>query len=300
MISLRPGASPQLAVQNLRAAANAAHNATGTGKIGFHMMTAFIEWANAQAINLRPLISDHDLNHLVLTTEYWTLRGNAPADYLGGFTMSLINELLRCEANLKAAADGVEAEIARWKYPVANETLAVTLDTNVLLQYSSKLLTARWHKIVKRPSGVTYIFLIVTRAAIDELDTKKMSRDKTPQGELVRSQAHVAIRKLEKMFAPFAAPGTFGPQYPEVAEFSGRFELLSDDLEHVQRPDTDGEIIDRARTVAPFVDHSMMLTYDLGMALRSRAAGLEAIRLEYPEASSNAATAAPFAPKSGT
>jgi hypothetical protein len=60
----------------------------------------------------------------------------------------------------------------------------------------------------------------------------------------------------------------------------GRFELLNDGLDHIQLDDPDAELIARTRTLLPYVPVKI-LTYDIGLALRARATGLDVLRLEY-------------------
>ena len=87
------------------------------------------------------------------------------------------------------------------------------------------------------------------------------------------------------MFTKVAMQTRF--QLSEPPQNIGTFVLLCDKLDHQQLGDVDAEIIDRAQTLAPFVEQTVILTCDRGMALRSRAAGVQAVRLEFTQREAN-------------
>ena len=239
----------------------------------------YLRWVNKQTRMLKNRISSDGLERLVLTPVYWALQ-TASRDNLDNSVFDLVAAAISDRDTTPiSAADEVKAEIERWNQP---NSIGVVLDSNVLFEYGDVLLSTRWHDLVGSDG---HLHMLVTRAAIDELDMKKMSRDTTDQGKKVRSQAMAAIRLLESIFKKVTTQTRF--QLSEPPHNIGTFVLLSDELDHQQLGDIDAEIIDRGQTVAPFVEQIIVLTYDLGMALRSRAAGVDTVRLEYAQLEAN-------------
>ena len=278
MISLRGGFAPADTETCLRNAAYDARTVGGSFS-NVELIHEYLRWVNKQTRMLKNRISSDDLERLVLTPVYWALQTASRENPDNSVFDLVAAEISDRDTTLISAADEVKSEIERWNQP--NST-GVVLDTNVLLEYGDVLLSTRWHDLVGNHS---HLYMLVTRAAIDELDMKKMSRDTTDQGKKVRSQAKAAIRSLESMFTKVTTQTRF--QLSEPPHNIGMFVLPSDELDHQQLGDIDAEIIDRAQTVAPFIEPIIILTYDLGMALRSRAAGVQAVRLEYTQREAN-------------
>lgn len=62
----------------------------------------------------------------------------------------------------------------------------------------------------------------------------------------------------------------------ETSQRTGNYELLQDPIEHVQFADPDAELLDRSRKLRAYLPVKV-ITFDTGMALRGRAAGLDIV-----------------------
>lgn len=94
----------------------------------------------------------------------------------------------------------------------------------------------------------------------------------------LKSVANAAIKVLWSMFGTRERTTNFS-QPTERFNREGRVELLIDSIDHVQIEDSDAELLDRSRTLRAYLPVKV-LTFDTGMALRGRAAGIDVVRLD--------------------
>jgi predicted ribonuclease YlaK len=173
---------------------------------------------------------------------------------------------------LERAADEIESERMRW-HGNGQEPIALVLDTGVLEHYAKDLDAVDWHEIADlRPHR--FLYLVIPRVVLDEVDRHKKSRGNDTQSKLLRSNARAAIKALWGMFGTRERATTF--RRVGIPNKEGRFELLNDSIEHVQLADADAELLDRSRTVRAYLPVKV-ITFDTGMALRGRAAGIDVV-----------------------
>lgn len=123
-----------------------------------------------------------------------------------------------------------------------------------------------------------FLYLVIPRVALDEIDRHKRNRSKDPQAMRLKSVANAAIKVLWSMFGTRERTTNFS-QPTERFNREGRVELLIDSIDHVQIEDSDAELLDRSRTLRAYLPVKV-LTFDTGMALRGRAAGIDVVRLD--------------------
>lgn len=203
----------------------------------------------------------------------WALRTSNPAALGNNLSETVSREMEAQKYALENAAKDVKEELQRW-HGKGQEPIALVLDTGVLEAHAEHLKSIDWHALADvRPHR--YVYLVIPRVVLDELDRHKQSRNSTDQGKLMRSRAQAAIRTLWAMFGTGEESTTF-VQADRVPAREGRFEILNDSIEHVQLGDPDGEILDRSRALRPYLPVKTV-TFDTGMALRGKAAGLDVV-----------------------
>ena len=105
---------------------------------------------------------------------------------------------------------------------------------------------------------------------VDELDRTKR--------DAARTKARLALRELDRMFED---PDRAVPL--NEADDRTFVHLLMDDPAHRRLPEPDAELVDRVRALGDLTGRTVTLvTYDTGMALRARTAGLTVRKLAHP------------------
>ena len=278
MIAIATGNDPADVETQLRAASAAAKNISGGGAQGYHLMNAYIAWADEWTRMLRSRIEKADLERLILVPEYWALRAHTPEDFGQAFMSHMFDELFARESDLLAAAEEIRHESQRWAGR-GLDPIAVVLDTNIFLEWGDSLLEQDWHELLGlRPHR--FLYLVLTRVVLDELDRHKQSRDASTQGQWRRAHAQAAIRSLWGMFGTHDLEMGY-ERTDSIPVRRAKFELVTDTIEHVQLDDPDAEILDRARALTAYVPTQVM-TFDTGMALRGRAAGVDVVLATQP------------------
>ncbi|WP_269203880.1 PIN domain-containing protein [Motilibacter peucedani] len=165
------------------------------------------------------------------------------------------------------AADRLERELDRWTRPGR----LVVPDTNVFLHLPEPWVEVPWKDRVGCRVAEA-LRLVIPLLVVDELDRAKLGRNET------RSRARGVLRLLDQHFPDPSAVALLAGS----GELQGSVtvELLLDDLGHVRLPDADSGLVDRAVELQALADRDVtIVTLDIGMALRARAAGVRALRL---------------------
>ena len=270
------GGSPEDIAVNLQVAAG--DLVSVFNKAGIDRFHSYLGWANAQVRMFAGRISQHDIERLIQTRGYWALRTSDPAALGDNLSETISREMEAQKYALENAAKEVNAELQRW-HGKGHDPVALILDTGLLERYAEQLDSVDWHDIADlRPHR--FVYLVIPRVVLDELDRHKQSKNTSEQGRLVRVRARAAIKALWAMFGTRERPNTFA-HAASVPVREGRFELLNDSIDHVQRADPDGEILDRSRTLRPYLPVKV-ITFDTGMALRGMAAGIDVVLSKDP------------------
>jgi hypothetical protein len=233
-------------------------------------------WAANQVRALRGVISPADLDRLVTTRRYWSMLGRSFIDFGPALRFDIEEELLGRRAGFDRELERFDAHRAVWRN---GQALALVPDTSVFIEFGYDFPTQPWHTLLGERSNVR-ILLVITMAAVHELDAKKLSRDNTSHGVSVRNGVHGALRRIEELFPWNTSQTDFHSEEMEIGNHVVTV-LLSDDLDHVPLPDADGEMIRQGIKVRPYSGRASLVTYDLAQMFRAREAGLESKRLRY-------------------
>lgn len=269
-----PGTADRVAY-NLQAAANDAVAIFNDS--GIDRYNSYIAWVNRHVRMLGGQISQRDIDALLQTRGYWSLRGSDPSrQRTDNLNETIAREIESQRYALENASKEIRSELRRW---IGNDhdPIALILDTGVVENYASELDTVDWHELAGvRPDR--FLYLVIPRIVLDEIDRHKQNRSKDPQAIGLKSVANAAIRVLWSMFGTGERSTNFS-QAGQPFDREGRVELLIDSIEHVQIADSDAELLDRSRTLRAFLPVTVV-TFDTCMALRGRAAGIDVVRLE--------------------
>ncbi|MFC4018961.1 PIN domain-containing protein [Micromonospora sp. GCM10011542] len=247
-----------------------------------HRVFTYLDWVNEVRRQLRTQISAASLNTLVPPDRYQLLISTAASLYgkpqgaemvLNGLLAVELDERIRA---FKDALAGLDAQVKQFE--VAGRL--VVLDSNVYLHHPQKL-----EEVDLAPAlGTRHnpIHILVPMVVVDELDALKQ-----------HSKAHNRWRAgytTAVLDSHVYMPDGFGVLRPEdfsrlvsdgVAHGRVTIQIMFDPPGHVRLPINDDEIIDRALSVEPLAGRQVtMVTYDTGMAMRAKAAGLEVVKLE--------------------
>ena len=224
-------------------------------------MGHYIEWATTQARLLQTCISGRAVEELILTRSFYSLLDNSTGSAPRGFPL-LSGELAAREAALSSELDALNQAIGRW-----NDYLPlVVLDTNVYLHAPTEFTSLNLWPHVE--SDTWHILILI--AVVDELDRAKdtASRAIAHGTELVRDRARRTLRTLEELID--------GPdQVVKLSGSSSVVEIVLDPPRHTRLARADDEIVDRAAAISAIAGRDVhLVSYDTGMQMRARGAGL--------------------------
>lgn len=286
MITLVPGESPTSFLQALEGVLNdlASARVVGSAK---NALDRYLLWAYRGIDVLGSHLRNSDLERLVTTKRFWSLQAviNPQDD-------SMIRHFINLEISDRERV--ISQEIAelkemmhQWKVEFSSPTVVI-LDTNILLEHHHELASYGWNVALNLVSDIP-IILTVPVAVVDELDRLKRSNTKGGGSEpAYRTKARLALRMLDEKFKNSNSRLLLRSE--EIITGTGHqssihLAILMDEIGHVPIDHADAEIVDRALTLAPFVREVRVATYDTGMALRVRQAGLNVCKFVYgPEA----------------
>jgi len=271
MIEITNG-EPENVEQNLRLASN--DMTPLFNHSGIELFNLYIQWVNSHVRMLAGQISEDSIDTLLRTRGYWSLRGADPVSLGNNLSDTIRREIEAQKNRIDSAVEEVHTQRQRWS-GLGLEPVALILDTGVVEEHAAHLLDVDWHQLADlRPHS--YLYLVVPRVVVDELDRHKQSRDQNAKER--RSNARAAIKSLWGMFGSRELPSTFR-RTDLTPTRQGKFELLNDDIEHVQLLDPDAEVLARSRSLTAYIPVKV-ITFDTGMALRGMASGIDVVRIE--------------------
>ncbi len=256
-ITLLPGVGVDEAVSDLNEQVNR-FNTLGTGT-KFEVFNSYLRWAADAADVLTSRVSPEDVDRSVLTRRHWTLCGIDPAAS-GEITRLVHSELSERRRDLVRAIDSLTQARERLSALLGKILVA---DTNVYLHHQQPFDEVDWGVLVNAAEHEP-IHLIIPILVVDELDRAKRGRNET------RARARASLRKLATTFEDPAVPAQLATGTSVTAAH-----LLLDSAGHKRLADADSELIDRTVALTAFAGSpATVVTFDTGMALRARAAGL--------------------------
>lgn len=255
--------------------------ARATVGTGIDVYNAYIRWVNEAATNLVRIVPTNTLDHLVLTTRYWSLQGQPDTGALQPVQLMLDVELAERDRALATAISDVDAEIRRWNQQPGALTV---LDTSVYITHPDKLEEADFAPFLGLRE--VPIRVVVPILVIDELDSLKRSGDSR-----TRWRAAYSLAVLDRVLKVSTGPAVLRPaDFSALTEETGgiprgavTLEVLFDPAGHARLPIADDEIVARALAVQSSAGRSVrFVTYDTAQSFRARQAGLEVFKLDAP------------------
>jgi hypothetical protein len=228
-----------------------------------HPLLGYCRWANEGARQLGFLVSSEQVERLVLTPRYRLLQ---QANQMTSDVVNLVYlELEERARALDALASEMAGLAAKWNERECGQL--VIADTNFYLHSELEYDHLNWHALLDVPPH--YILtLVVPLLVIDELDRAK-------RGE-TRTRARTALRSLHSRFenVDWNVP---------LVDGNTRARLLFDPVGHIRLRDADAELVDRTSELQTLTGlKAMIVTYDIGMSLRAKAAGVTSRWFEQP------------------
>lgn len=276
LVTPLPGVDREHLLQTLRELDTAVSNLYTAGSGSAHdRLTAYLEWTTTAEQHLGNQITRADLDRLVFTPGYGRLlsvAGRLTSPDVP--TQRALNGMVSME--LRQRTDTFEAacrDLAARRWP--GLATFIVADTSVYIESRDKLRDLDFTPLVDPDWPINPIWIFVPIAVVDELDGLKRSG-----AAHVRWRAGYTVAVLDEV-----CPGPNGPGQLRAADAAtGRgeviMEILLDPPGHVRLPITDDEIIDRALSVQPLTRRPVkLLTFDTGMSMRARAAGLAVTKL---------------------
>ncbi|MBU2662648.1 hypothetical protein KOI35_03935 [Actinoplanes bogorensis] len=277
-----PGADRQSLLSLLQERANEAGNLRNRldQLPPFQTFYQYLEWARfgvqALSARVRPLEAS-----AMFQTRRWELLLGVGTDH-DIARLLMTQELDDRAVVLKAAYEDLKAEFERWTTPAR----LLVFDTVVYMEHPQKLEELDfWGLTGEINRG---IHLVVPIAVIDELDNLKNRGH-----EAKKWRAAYSLAVLDRVISG-KKKNVAGAVYGHVLRAATRstgdgpalergpvtIDLLLDPPDHVRLPNTDDEIVDRAVNVQALAGKPVTLvSYDTGMIMRARNAGLDVIKL---------------------
>ena len=246
----------------------------------FQTYYQYLEWASACVRTLHGRVQQAEALALFQTRRYELLLNVGNNHDIARILME--QELDDRVQVLKVLREDLGAEFMRWTTPGR----LVVFDTNVYMEHPHKLEEIDLAAMLDEPDRP--IHLVAPIAVVDELDNLKnrghdnkkyraayslavldrviSSRDTYTIGGITGHLLHSPVDTKADTTANRRAPITV--------------ELLLDPPDHIQLPNTDDEIVDRAMSIQSLAGKSVtMVSYDTGMIMRARSSGLEVVKL---------------------
>lgn len=262
-----PGVSAAQARGALQQANYAFQNVRGRGGSGAEVYFEYIKTASAQVRMLAGVLPAADLDRILTTPRYWMLQSLDPTGR-GGALAALMDLELDEKVRL---LEGAERSLTDDADRLGRAQLIVVPDTNFFLHHSDDADTIPWGGLAT--PDVRQLLVAIPILVVDELDKAKLRTDKIADGkQSVRTRARRTLTTFEQWFAGGLSTPLVGTEAPAI-----EVALVLDDPGRARLPDADYEIIDNARALRDLTGARVLIaTFDSGMRLRARAAGVQA------------------------
>jgi len=276
-----PGVRGADVLEALQNALMQLHNARSAGHSPDESIDAYVRWASEAARQLRHRIRPDDVALLILTRGYHSLLT------LAATSAVVTNATLELEiddrlAELDTVQRLLQVEVARW----APGRVLVVLDTNVYL-HEQKIETLDLAAILQVREDCIHV--LVPMVVVDELDRlKQHSKD------AIRWRAGYTLSFLDRHLNGSSLQGRIRDEDFSALSQGGiprgeiSAEVVLDPKRHRRLPIADDEIVDRAIAIQGIAGQTVhLVTFDTGMAMRARAAGLTVHKRDMPTKMTN-------------
>jgi len=261
-----PGSSGAQVLRALRDAETAYSNVRGKGHEAYVLQTEYVKVTHEQASVLAYTLPPGEVERLITTRRHWALVAYDSPGRPRALAQMLETELDEKARVLKGAID----ELVAYQERFAAIDYIVVPDTNVLLQHPCSYPNVPWNDLL--PASVERAVLGIPMVVIDEVDRAKYRTDNNVHGERVRLRAGRTLKELEAALAP-GGEDTF-----RSGDTVMSIRLLDPEWDRERTGPADMQIIGAALEVRDSLGiPTTTVSRDLGMRVRARAAGLEAV-----------------------
>ncbi|WIE68476.1 PIN domain-containing protein [Curtobacterium sp. MCLR17_054] len=264
MIKLRAGVDVQQVIATLRDLSRSLSNIRGRGGVTPRRMYEWRVWSADAIRRASLLLPERELERVVLGSRFTMLHSTDPNN-------ALIDAELDTRARaLVDAADELELEWSKWH---SGQGTAIILDTNVLMEYGTRVRLVDWHDL----ADLTYrppVVVLIPIQVVEELDVLK---DRGSDNQK-RATARAVLRWLDTSF-PLGQDSIHmtGAGVPDGEGATLR--VWVDDVDRVPMPRADADIIDRVLGLRGFTARTLLISQDRSMQLRARTSGIDARHL---------------------
>ncbi|MFI6263465.1 PIN domain-containing protein [Micromonospora sp. NPDC051006] len=186
---------------------------------------------------------------------------------LNGLLAMLMDEQVE---TLIAARDALAGEMQRFQ----RDGVLVVLDTNIYMEHPQQIEDIDFAALLH--AGFEPIHILVPLVVVDELDKGKRSGWNG-------WRAGYSLSYIDRVGQQGGLMREKDMRHDETARGQVTIEVVLDPPGHVRLPINDDEIVSRALAIKTLAGKQVRLvTYDTGMAMRGRAAGLQVCWLEQP------------------
>lgn len=240
------------------------------------LMAMYLSWVSTSMERLQVLLPEKELSRLVLTEGYRTALPlmTSPST----MAMRVMRGVVHTEVDARHAQwSGLIADVTTWRTRWAEYSQVVVADTNLYVHHAKKFDQIQWHDVLQICPHVP-VRVVVPMIVLDELDSLKRA---THLSGLAKDNLRHTMREFA---IRFQHPDTRSRLSTTELDTAITIELFLDDPDHVRLSRADNEIVDRARCLADLIGHQVhIVTGDLGMATRARAANLRTTIVTFPE-----------------
>jgi rRNA-processing protein FCF1 len=246
----------------------------GLGQIGQgnydEQLTSHLMWARDARLRLAAVISAEQADALIYTRGYWALTEFANQHLLKPLVL-VWSEANERRDQLRELADELAATMRFW---ASRTPVPLLPDTNLFLHHREDLDAIDWHGVVGR-SGGGVVDLVVPLVVVDELDRMKRANE-------VKGRARATLKRLNQLaLQPLSArelrAATDG-HGPVLVTY------LAEARTRTREQRADDEIVTQAKYLQAFTRGDVQIvTFDTGMELRAKTAGVGCFRLDDTE-----------------
>lgn len=268
VIAIQPGTTAEQAVAQMRRTVQEAANVAGAsaGRTPIQVVEHYLRWAEDAERMLTNVLDVSLVSEILHTTRYWSLRTSRSDDLR--LTPTVLVEMESRRQHLERLVKELDLEQQRWS---GGSATIVIPDTNTFLREGEPFEGINWPTVLRSDVEVR---LVVPLVVIHELDRLKR------QGNSATAKlARAALRWLNSTL-PDDPAGRSAP----LSTATPIVTIEAYPHDGPARPaDADEVIIEVTRWLGIVAGlPTMLVTRDLGMRIRSRAAGVEARHLLDP------------------
>jgi hypothetical protein len=279
LIHTVPGVRADHLLPTITSIKTSAQNGRGSGGNAVEALVKYAEWASESERLLRGLISSEDIERLLYTSAY--RRCMDALSYVGNSSLSrVVHSMLGVEWQERIKVfEEIEQDLRKQSSAWGGAELVV-FDTNVYIRHPAKFGEMDFSTMLELRGDV---LLVIPMVVVDELDNLKQH-----SVELTRWRARYTSSYIDRLFGSFPdGQASLGVREQQVGltnapiHWSIGAKLLLDPPQHTRLVRPDDEIVDRTATLSAVTGKPItIVTYDTGMRIRAKVAGLECVLLK--------------------